>query len=153
MSFLVEFWRFLRVRKKYWLFPVLFMMVVFSDRADAGQRRGAVYLHIVLSSPMRILGVSALYHDSAAALVVDGHVIAAAARSTIQDFPATLSNTASSRGNARSTNLTSLSSTTSHLSNLSDLSKPTWPLRRGASNRSRWPFRSGFGKSYSRRAG
>ena len=29
MSFLVEFWRFLRVRKKYWLFPVLFMMVVF----------------------------------------------------------------------------------------------------------------------------
>jgi len=29
MSFLVEFWRFLRVRKKYWLLPVLLMMVVF----------------------------------------------------------------------------------------------------------------------------
>jgi len=29
MSFLLEFWRFLRVRKKYWLFPVLLMMVVF----------------------------------------------------------------------------------------------------------------------------
>jgi hypothetical protein len=29
MSFLLEFWRFLRVRKKYWLFPVLFMMVLF----------------------------------------------------------------------------------------------------------------------------
>jgi hypothetical protein len=29
MSFLVEFWRFLRIRKKYWLFPVLFMMVIF----------------------------------------------------------------------------------------------------------------------------
>jgi Family of unknown function (DUF5989) len=29
MSFLLEFWRFLRVRKKYWLLPVLFMMVVF----------------------------------------------------------------------------------------------------------------------------
>jgi hypothetical protein len=29
MSFLSEFWRFLRVRKKYWLFPVLFMMVIF----------------------------------------------------------------------------------------------------------------------------
>ena len=28
MSFLVEFWRFLRVRKKYWLLPVLLMMVV-----------------------------------------------------------------------------------------------------------------------------
>jgi hypothetical protein len=29
MSFLLEFWRFLRVRKKYWLLPVLFMMVIF----------------------------------------------------------------------------------------------------------------------------
>jgi len=29
MSFVVEFWRFLRVRKKYWLLPVLLMMVVF----------------------------------------------------------------------------------------------------------------------------
>jgi hypothetical protein len=29
MSFLLEFWRFLRVRKKYWLLPVLLMMVVF----------------------------------------------------------------------------------------------------------------------------
>jgi Family of unknown function (DUF5989) len=29
MSFLLEFWRFLRVRKKYWLLPVLFMMVLF----------------------------------------------------------------------------------------------------------------------------
>jgi len=29
MGFLLEFWRFLRVRKKYWLLPVLLMMVVF----------------------------------------------------------------------------------------------------------------------------
>ena len=29
MSFLLEFLRFLRVRKKYWLLPVLMMMVVF----------------------------------------------------------------------------------------------------------------------------
>jgi hypothetical protein len=29
MSFLLEFSRFLQVRKKYWLLPVLFMMVVF----------------------------------------------------------------------------------------------------------------------------
>jgi hypothetical protein len=28
MSFLLEFLRFLQVRKKYWLLPVLFMMVV-----------------------------------------------------------------------------------------------------------------------------
>jgi hypothetical protein len=29
MDFLLEFWRFLRVRKKYWLLPVLLMMAVF----------------------------------------------------------------------------------------------------------------------------
>ena len=29
MSFIAELWKFLRVRKKYWLFPVILMMVVF----------------------------------------------------------------------------------------------------------------------------
>jgi len=29
MAFLVELWRFMRVRKKFWLMPVLIMMVVF----------------------------------------------------------------------------------------------------------------------------
>jgi Family of unknown function (DUF5989) len=29
MDFLREFWRFLRVRKKYWLLPVLLMLAVF----------------------------------------------------------------------------------------------------------------------------
>jgi Family of unknown function (DUF5989) len=29
MSFLIEFLHFLRVRKKYWLLPVLLMMVLF----------------------------------------------------------------------------------------------------------------------------
>jgi hypothetical protein len=29
LSFLREFWAFLRVRKKYWLLPVLIMMAVF----------------------------------------------------------------------------------------------------------------------------
>jgi hypothetical protein len=29
MSFLYEFWRFMRARKKYWLLPIMFMMVVF----------------------------------------------------------------------------------------------------------------------------
>jgi hypothetical protein len=28
ISFLKEFWRFLRVRKKYWLVPILMVMVV-----------------------------------------------------------------------------------------------------------------------------
>ncbi len=29
VSFLCEFWSFLRVRKKYWLLPVLLVMVLF----------------------------------------------------------------------------------------------------------------------------
>lgn len=29
MSFVSEFWRFLRARKKFWLFPVLIMMLAF----------------------------------------------------------------------------------------------------------------------------
>jgi len=29
MSFLLEFWDFLKTRKKYWLFPILIVLVVF----------------------------------------------------------------------------------------------------------------------------
>src|SRR5260221_803635 len=41
------------------------------------ERRGAVHLHLVLV-PTRILGLSAYYHDSAACLVEDGRIVAAA---------------------------------------------------------------------------
>ena len=29
ISFLKEFWEFLKVRKKYWLFPILFVLIIF----------------------------------------------------------------------------------------------------------------------------
>ena len=29
MSFLLEFWEFLKVRKKYWLLPILLVLVLF----------------------------------------------------------------------------------------------------------------------------
>ena len=29
MSFLKEFWEFLRTRKKYWLFPIIIVLVLF----------------------------------------------------------------------------------------------------------------------------
>ena len=29
MSFIIEFWQYLRVRKKFWLLPILIMMVIF----------------------------------------------------------------------------------------------------------------------------
>lgn len=31
MGFLTEFWQFLRVRKKYWLLPVMLLMVAFGS--------------------------------------------------------------------------------------------------------------------------
>src|SRR6266480_3263525 len=43
-----------------------------------GLRHRAVHLHAVLEYPMRILGISAFYHDSAAALIDDGRIVAAA---------------------------------------------------------------------------
>ena len=33
MEFLVDLWRFMRVRKKFWLMPILIMMVVFGGLA------------------------------------------------------------------------------------------------------------------------
>jgi hypothetical protein len=29
MSFIIEFWEFLKVRKKYWLLPILLVLVLF----------------------------------------------------------------------------------------------------------------------------
>ena len=29
MSFLIEFWKFLKVRKKFWLLPIIIVLVIF----------------------------------------------------------------------------------------------------------------------------
>jgi hypothetical protein len=29
MDFIIEFWKFLRIRKKYWLFPIIILLLVF----------------------------------------------------------------------------------------------------------------------------
>ena len=80
MDFLAELWRFMRVRKKFWLLPILVMMVVFGGLVVLTKGIGhcALHLHAVLVAPVRILGISAFYHDSAAALVEDGRIVAAA---------------------------------------------------------------------------
>jgi len=31
MLFIKEFWEFLKVRKKYWLFPIIFVLVIFGS--------------------------------------------------------------------------------------------------------------------------
>src|SRR4029077_20322686 len=51
------------------------------DRVDQGLGHRAVHLHAVLKERphvMRVLGISAFYHDSAAALIEDGHLVGAA---------------------------------------------------------------------------
>ena len=81
ISFLREFWAFLRVRKKFWLLPDLHRHghLRRTDRADQGLGGGALHLHDLLrSARVRVLGISAFYHDSAAALVEDGRIVAAA---------------------------------------------------------------------------
>jgi carbamoyltransferase len=50
-----------------------------ADRVGAGLGRGALHLHAFLRvHRLRVLGVSAFYHDSAAALIEDGRIVAAA---------------------------------------------------------------------------
>src|SRR3982751_6183378 len=47
-------------------------------RFDRRIRGRTIHLHPLLESSMRVLGISAFYHDSAAALIVDGKIVAAA---------------------------------------------------------------------------
>jgi len=37
MSFLKEFWEFLKVRKKYWLFPIILVLILFGGLIVLGQ--------------------------------------------------------------------------------------------------------------------
>ena len=81
VSFLRDFWVFLNVRKKFWLLPIFIVLGIFGGliALTKGTAVAPVHLHPVLTSAwMRVLGVSAFYHDSAAAIVEDGRIIAAA---------------------------------------------------------------------------
>jgi hypothetical protein len=82
MSIIKELWNFLRARKKFWLWPIFLMMLVLggADRAGPGLapwRRSSTRCSEA-GRRMRVLGISAYYHDSAAALVEDGVIVAAA---------------------------------------------------------------------------
>ena len=140
MSFLREFIAFLRVRKKYWLMPVFVVMFLLGglSRADQGIGDCALYLHAVLM-PLRILGISAFYHDSAAALVVDGASLprrrrsASRAASTMRGFPPAAIRYCLEAGRHRKRPIsTTWCSTTSRSSSSSGCSKPIWRSRRAA---------------------
>lgn len=49
-----------------------------ADYCISGVCHGAIYLYPILGGGMYILGVSAFYHDSAACLIKDGEIVAAA---------------------------------------------------------------------------
>ena len=78
MSFIKELFVFLRQRKKLWLAPVIILMVVMGATLIAAQGSVIAPFIYTLFWTMYILGLSAYYHDSAACLVVDGEIVAAA---------------------------------------------------------------------------
>ena len=76
MSFIKELWNFMRVRKKFWLLPILLMMALFGALIVMSQGSAvAPFIYTLFQKMTAILGISAFYHDSAAALIIDGEPI------------------------------------------------------------------------------
>ena len=79
MSFIKEFWEFLRLRKKYWLLPIdLISSFVWWFNCFNSRFCCSAFIFIQFSKVISILGISAFYHDSAACILKDGKIIAAA---------------------------------------------------------------------------
>ena len=80
MEFLKELLTFLRVRKKLWLAPIIIVMLILGGLLILAQSSVvAPFLYPPFQDfPMYIFGISAFYHDSAACLLKDGEIIAAA---------------------------------------------------------------------------
>ena len=82
IDILKELWLFLRVRKKLWMTPIIMVMILLGGLLVLAQ--GSVVAPFIYTlfwfdfSVMYILGISAFYHDSAACLLKDGQIIAAA---------------------------------------------------------------------------
>jgi len=78
----VEFWQFRARRRRYWLVPIVLVFVLFGLLIVFSQSSAVapfIYTFVLATLvPTRILGVSAYYHDSAACLVEDGRIVAAA---------------------------------------------------------------------------
>src|SRR3569832_234478 len=77
MDFIRELWSFLKSRKKLWLLPIILVLKLLGGLIVFVQGSAiAPFIYTVFD--VRILGLSAFYHDSAAALIEDGEIIAAA---------------------------------------------------------------------------
>ena len=75
MNFIREFWEFLKIRKKYWLFADHNCASYFWGFNSVNSRISGcpVYLHHILEMKS-ILGISAFYHDSANCILIDGEI-------------------------------------------------------------------------------
>ena len=78
IDFLKEFWEFLKERKKYWLLPIIIVLALFGALIVLSQGSAVAPFIYTIFQVTSILGISAFYHDSAAALIKDGEIIAAA---------------------------------------------------------------------------
>jgi hypothetical protein len=86
MSFIKEFWEFLKIRKKYWLLPIIIVLVLFGGLIILSQGScSSTILFILFFNVPSILGISAFYHDSAACILKDGEIIAAAQEERLQE--------------------------------------------------------------------
>ena len=80
-SLIHQLWLYMRTRKKFWLLPTLIMAAVVGAFVTVTKGTAVapfIYAIFLSASLMRVLVLSAFYHDSAAALVVDGTIAAAA---------------------------------------------------------------------------
>ena len=79
MSFIKELWKFMKVRKKFWLLPVFLMLALFGGLVVFTQGTAvAPFIYALFQLMSIILGISAFYHDSASTLLIDGKIVAAA---------------------------------------------------------------------------
>ena len=96
-----------------------------------------------------ILGISAFYHDSAAALVVDGQIVAAAQEERFTRikhdpaFPTRAIDYCLREGGCRRTIWTTSRFTTNHSPSLSGCWRPIWLTFRAGSAAFNWPCRYG----------
>src|ERR1700694_2198136 len=75
-----ELWEVMKQNKKYWLAAIVITLVLFGILLGVGKSSAFAPFISTLFYPSvaSILGIAAFYHDSAACLVVDGEIIAAA---------------------------------------------------------------------------
>ena len=71
MGFIKEFWEFLKIRKKYWLIPIIVVLALFGGLIvlTQGSAVALLYMFFKVKSILYLF-----YHDSAACILIDGKI-------------------------------------------------------------------------------